>query len=32
MSLALWSLERKGSETAVGLEMLVCLSRVCDVR
>ena len=26
MSLALWSFERKCSETAVGLEMLVCLS------
>ena len=26
MSLALWSLEGKCSETAVGLEMLVCLS------
>ena len=26
MLLALCSLEKKGSETAVGLEMLVCLS------
>ena len=28
ISVALWSLERKCSETAVGLEMLVCLSTV----
>ena len=31
MSLALWSFERKCSETAVGLEMLVC-QQVYDVR
>ena len=32
MSLALWSLERKCSETAVGLEMLGFCQQVYDVR